>query len=213
MREVDFLPERIRRQRRRWRRMLRQGYLLAACVATMGALTYVRQGHLVRAEGQLVALSERAQNIQRQIAMIPHVQRQMADLLIKKRIDAELGSRADCTGVLAELCRLAPPNITLISLELRTVNLRVSPVRPSRRSSFRSAVAAGAKSPNRAATTVRRVRLMLTGLAPTDMDVANLIGQLSASCLFEDVNMGYAKTVTFQDRSAKEFQASCYLAK
>ena len=213
MREVDFLPERIRRQRRRWRRLLRQGYLLAACVATMVALTYVRQGQLVRAEGQVVALSERAQNIQRQIAMIPDVQRQMADLLIKKRIDAELGSRADCTGVLAELCQLAPPNITLISLELRTVNLRVSPVKPSRRSSLRSAVAAPAKSPNRAATTVRRVRLMLTGLAPTDVDVANLIGQLSASCLFEDVNMGYAKTVTFQSRSAKEFQASCYLAK
>lgn len=210
MREVDFLPERIRRQRRRWRRLLRQGYLLAACVATMGALTYVRQGHLVRAEGQLVALSERAQNIQRQIAMIPDVERQMADLLIKKRIDAELGSRADCTGVLAELCRLAPPNITLVSLELKTVNLRVS---PSKRSSFRSAVVAGARSPDRATQTVRRVRLMLTGLAPTDVDVANLIGQLSASCLFEDVNMGYAKTVTFQRRSAKEFQASCYLAK
>lgn len=179
----------------------------------MVALTYVRQGQLVRAEGQVVALSERAQNIQRQIAMIPDVQRQMADLLIKKRIDAELGSRADCTGVLAELCRLAPPNITLISLELRTVNLPVSPVKPSQRSSFRSAVPARANSPGRSAATVRRVRLMLTGLAPTDVDVANLIGQLSASCLFEDVNMGYAKTVMFQSRSAKEFQASCYLAK
>ena len=54
---------------------------------------------------------------------------------------------------------------------------------------------------------------MLTGMAPTDVDVANFIGQLSASCLFKNVNMGYAKTVTFQRRSAKEFQASCYLAK
>ncbi len=60
---------------------------------------------------------------------------------------------------------------------------------------------------------VRRVRVVLAGLAPTDVDVANFIGQLSASPLFENVNMGYAKTVRFRGRSAREFQASCYLAK
>jgi hypothetical protein len=59
--------------------------------------------------------------------------------------------------------------------------------------------------------TVKRVRLMLTGIAPGDVDVANFIGQLSASPLVEDVNMGYAKTVEFRGRLAREFQASCYI--
>ena len=58
---------------------------------------------------------------------------------------------------------------------------------------------------------VRRIRLTVTGLSPTDVDVANFIGQLSASPLFEDVNIGYTKTINHQDRSARQFQASCYL--
>ncbi len=211
MREVDFLPESIRRQRLRRRRLARQGYLLAACAVAMGALTYVRQGRLARAQGQLTALTERARNLQHQVAMIPEVERQMADLLIKKRIDEELGSRADCTGVLAELCRVAPLNVSLVSLELKTVELRVKEVKPSGRTS-RSAVAAAGKSSDGAAPPVRRVRLMLGGLAPTDVDVANFIGQLSASCLFDDVTMGYVKTVTFRERPARQFQARCYLA-
>ena len=210
MYQVDFLPRRIHQQRVRRRRLVRQGWLLAVCVLAMGLLTHVRRGRIANAQSQLAVLAERADNLQRQISMIPAVEGQMADLLIKKRIDGELGSRADCTGVLAELCRVVPPNMALIALELKTVELRAAPVKTTHRPS-----ASGARSKLRPQPggTVRRVRLMLTGLAPTDVDVANFIGQLSASCLFEDVNMGYAKTEGFRGRSAREFKANCYLAR
>ena len=59
--------------------------------------------------------------------------------------------------------------------------------------------------------TRKRLRLVLTGLAPGDVDVANFIGQLSGSPVFEDVNMGYARNVEFNGRLAREFQASCYV--
>jgi len=48
-------------------------------------------------------------------------------------------------------------------------------------------------------------------MAPTDVDVANFIGQLAGSRLFEGVNMGYARNVTFRSRSARQFQVSCYV--
>ena len=59
----------------------------------------------------------------------------------------------------------------------------------------------------------RRIRLVLTGLAPSDIDVANFIGQLASSPLFEDVNMGYAKTVFHENYEAREFQASCFIVR
>jgi Tfp pilus assembly protein PilN len=61
--------------------------------------------------------------------------------------------------------------------------------------------------------TVKRVQLLVTGLAPSDVDVANFIGHLSASPLFEDVNMGYAKNVVVRGRTAREFQATCFVAR
>ncbi len=208
MKQADFLPERIIRQRSQRQRLIRQGYLLSACVLCMIALAYVRGGRIAHARGELALLDERTVSQQRLIEKIPPLERQMAGLLIKKQIDNELGSRTDCTAVLAELCRLMPVNMSLVSLELKTVEDRIG------REQFGGASrSARGTSKNRSQNAIRRVRLVLSGLAPTDVDVANFIGQLSASPLFEDVNMGYVKTMSFRGRAAREFQASCYLVK
>ena len=210
MKEADFLPEWLRQQRARRKRLIRQGHLLVICVGCMALLTCVRQAWVSDARAALVGIHERAEAQKRLIARIPPLERQMADLLIKKQIDGELGSRTDCTAMLAELCHLMPRNMSLVSLELKPVEIRLEPDRPRKRTARRPVGGGG----NRAAEKlVRRVRVVLAGLTPTDVDVANFIGQLSASPLFENVNMGYAKTVRFRGRSAREFQASCYLAK
>lgn len=202
MKPVEFLPERIREQRQRRRRLIRQGYLLAVCLLALVALTYIRQARLTYARAEMGGLEERARNLQRQVEMIAPLEQQMADLLIKKRIEDELGSRIDCSVLLAELCRITPPNMSLVSLELKQVDVPDG-AEPT----------AGGRAAAPGRNTVRRVHLVLTGLAPTDVDLANFIGQLSASCLLEDVNMGYARTATFRERTAREFQASCYLAR
>lgn len=209
MKEADFLPEWLQQQRVRRKRLIRQGQLLAICMACMALLTCVRQAWISEARATLTGIHDRAEAQDRLIAQIPPLERQMADLLIKKQIDSELGSRTDCTAMLAELCHLMPRNMSLASLELKPVEIRVEPDHPAKlktRRPVRGDRRAGVKL-------VRRVRVVLAGLAPTDVDVANFIGQLSASPLFENVNMGYAKTVRFRGRSAREFQASCYLAK
>lgn len=211
MRELDFLPERVRQQRARRGRLLRQGYLLAGCVVAMAGLTYVRQGRIASARGELAALDARGEALQQQVGMIPALERQMSELLIRKRIDEELGGRTDCTAVLAELARVMPRSVVLVSMELRTVEMDLEGARPGPRPGQEATLATGKKAPA-PVKAVRRASLVLTGLAATDVDVANFIGQLSASCLFEDVHMGYAKTVTFRGRAAREFQASCYLA-
>ncbi len=211
MNEIEFLPDRIRRQRDRRGRLVRTGYLLAACVLAMIALTVIRHYRIAAARADLASLGERAANVERQVGAIAPLERQMADLLIKKRIDAQLGSRADCTAALAELCRIMPPNLALSTLELETVDVREDPEQTRGAAVHRSARLAVAAGPRRKGRAVRRLRLVITGLAPSDVDVANFIGQLSASCLFEDVNMGYARTVNFHHRTARQFEASCYL--
>ena len=209
MREADFLPEWLRQQRVRRKRLIRQGQLLAICVACMALLTCARQAWISEARATLAGIHDRAEDQNRLIAQIPPLERQMADLLVKKQIDSELGSRTDCTAMLAELCHLMPRNMSLASLELKPVEVTIEPDHPAKRKA-RPGRGGGSRS---TAKVVRRVRVVLAGLAPTDVDVANFIGQLSASPLFENVNMGYAKTVRFRGRSAREFQAGCYLAK
>jgi Tfp pilus assembly protein PilN len=212
MSEIEFLPERVRCQRQRQRRLVRAGWLLGACAAAMAALTYARHGRIAEARAAAAALSDRAANVRHQAGMLAPLQRQLADLMVSKRIDAELGSRTGCPAVLAELCRLTPENVVLVSLELKPVQVRpgADGSGDRRHRSSRAAAAAAAEGGD---GPVRRQQLLLTGMAPTDVDVANFIGQLSASCLFQDVNLSYARTAAYRGRSAREFRASCYLVK
>ena len=207
MNDIEFLPENVRSRRATRGRLVRMGWLLALCLLGMVGLTVIRQGRISSARADLATLSCRSEEVRTQVAMVAPLEKQMADLLIKKRIDEELGGRTDCTAILAELCKLMPNNLALVSLDLESVEELVELDDGNRNRSGRAS--SGGRSRNR--TTRKRCRVVLTGLAPSDVDVANFIGQLSSSCLFDDVNMGYARTVEFSGRLAREFRASFYL--
>lgn len=208
MQNIDFLPEKIKQQRARRRRLVRQGYLLVVCLISLGVLGYIRHGRINKAQAQLVLLDERVKNVRQQLAMREDLERQQAELLIKKRIDDLLGSRVDTLDLLAELERVLPATVSLTSLKIEAMDVRV-PIKPVK-------VEAGQTVPGtqrQRERTIRRVRLLLTGLAPTDVAVANFIGQLSASPVFEDVNMGYTKNVIFENHVARQFQTSCHVVR
>jgi Tfp pilus assembly protein PilN len=132
----------------------------------------------------------------------------LADLMIKGRIEQQLGRRVGTLHVLGELQRVLPESMTLTNLTMETVEVPVLVDPAQRRNSSGLAIPRGKAQRE---MTVKRVRLTITGMAPTDVDVANFIGQLAGSRLFEDVSMGYAKTEPFRDRNARKFQANCYL--
>jgi len=215
MEKIDFLPERIRNQRARGKRLVRQAYLLGLCIAAMAVLAYDRQARISNAQGELVLLTGRSANVQRQLAMLGMLESEQAELYLKKRINDHLGSRVKTLVVLAELERLMPEGIALTNLHVETMDVS-TPIFPvgTRNASARAAAAPAPEAdPKTPQNVVKRRRVVITGLAPTDVDVANFIGQLASSKLFEEVTMGYAKNVVFRGRSAREFQTSCYVVR
>jgi Tfp pilus assembly protein PilN len=214
MLNIDFLPDRIRVQRARRRRLIRQGYLLAVCVGALAFLAYVRQGRLASAKAELDLLSERAQNARRQLRIRDDLEREEAKLALKKRIDDQLGSRVSVRDIVAEISRLLPRSTSLTRLDVEAMEVPVD-VESARRAgrSGRARSAGRPRGGDSRYRMVKRVRLSITGLAPNDVDVANFIGQLAACPLFEEVHMGYAKTVEFRGREAREFQTKCYVVR
>ena len=204
---IDFLPERIKQHRARRARLVRQGYLLALCIAGLVGMGYLREGRINFAQAELTSLSNRAETIQQQLAIRSALEAQQADLMIVKRIDETLGSRASSVEILSELSRILPACMALTSVNMETMDLRTNKALTLNPAAQANA-AANAKGP-----AVKRIRLFITGVSPTDVDVANFIGQLSASPLFEDVNMGYTRNTLFRNRQAREFQASCYIVR
>lgn len=214
MYNVDFLPKRIIVQRARRQRLIRHSYLVAVCVAGLGLLGYWRHDRLHQARGGLQEVTEQSRHVQTRLHILDSLERQQAELMIKKRISDQLGSRVNTLDVMAELQHLLPTSMALSNLSLETMEVRVPVTRTrSGRTNTSLRVSPAGVQARKDEKVLHRVRLVLTGLAPTDVDVANFIGQLSASKLFEDVTMGYAKNVSFRGRSAREFRASCYVAR
>jgi Tfp pilus assembly protein PilN len=209
MNNLDFLPERIRKQRSGRRRLVRQAYLLALCAASLVVLGYIRQGQVATARADVALLEECVTNLQQQTARREVLADQLQELAIKKQVEEHLGSRITAQLVLAELHHQMPPSTFLTSLELETMEIQVG----RKAAANVSARATVAGTGDHKTDSVKRMRLTLVGMAPSDVEVANFIGQLSASPLFEDVTMGYTKNVTYKGRTAREFRASCYVVR
>jgi len=208
--EIDFLPERIKEQRRRRRMLIRQGFLMALCLVGLGVMAYVFQSRVDKAGRELEILRSRGKALQSQMALRDELNQQLADLMIKGRIEEQLGRRVSTLDVMGELQRVLPESIALTNLTMETVEVPVLMDPTERRNASNQAVTRKGSGKGK---TVKRVKVVLTGMAPTDVDVANFIGQLAGSRLFEDVSMGYAKTENFRNRSARKFQANCFLTK
>ena len=207
---VDFLPERIRIQRAQRARTIRHGHLLAITVVALAVLGYLNQQRVARAQEHLVMLDDQAVNMKRQLETLGELRQQLAGLMIKGRIDSQLGSRINATDVLRELARILPESIALTNLDLEATGILVEVGRVGGAVSSARAIPAAPKPRGKV---VRRVKVVLTGLSPNNVDVANFIADVSASPLFEDVNMGYTKNMVFRGRFAKQFQASFYVAR
>lgn len=205
--EIDFLPERLKTQRLRRRRILRQAGLLSLAAAGVVVWACFSDGRVATAQARLDMLRDRCGNAQKLLAQRADLQRQQAELLIKERISQRLGSRADALEVMSELERLLPPQVSLINLSLDAVQVSVPVVAPVVRGGPVRAEGLPRES------TVRRLRLVITGIAPSDVDVANFIAQLPTSPLFEDVNMGYVRSLVLQNCRAREFQVSCHVVR
>lgn len=200
MENLDFLPERTRVQRRRRVFLIRQGYLTVLVVAVLAVIGYTRQGSVQKAQAALDNVNSQQTQLQRQVSLRQDLERQLGEFQVLKRINDDLGSRVSALDMLAELDKILPRNMALTNLSFEAVQVQETLKQND-----------PARATNGNTITVKRVRLMLTGIAPTDLDVANFIGQLSASPLLEDVNMGYTRTVEHQGHLAREFQASCYI--
>ncbi len=189
MHDIDFLPSSVRAQRSRRRRRFRQINIAVIVAALLILGGVARQQSVSAVQQRLDAVESEVHSIQSQVALREQLEREWSELLRKQEIDSHLGSRLTARDVLAELGNLLPESMALSTLTLETTT------------------EVGGRNVR------RRIRLTITGLAPSDVQVANFVGRMSASPLFDDVSMGYAKQTTVQGRIGREFLASCYVAK
>ena len=218
MNGIDFLPRRVKVQRQRIERIKRQVAYLMLFALVLGAWGWANETRIAEANERLADSQREQTHLAATLSAVPGLTAELAAGQIQSRISRELGSRLPINVVLAEMARLLPPSASLTGLKYSTVNIaaEASGRKARTRANGREKGAGPKGDAESDETTIagRRVRLEITGVTPRDVDVANIVAELSACPLLSDVTMGYSKTVDLdrKRRKGRSFQVNCLMA-
>jgi hypothetical protein len=196
MREVEFLPQwyPTALRRRAWFRA--QTWATVAIVIGTGLFLLMQRRTLYAAEVDRHAASAELAETRGKVRELDQQVRLQADLLDKQNLVAQLGVPVELSRVLAEVGECMPAEMTLDEVNVSTVEADRSIVeqqrsRPGKREVAREPIA---KS--------RKLRVQITGVAPSDSQVYGFFGQLTDRRFLDNVRL---------DRTSERRTESCVM--
>jgi hypothetical protein len=157
-------------------------------------------------------VNQRFEEAAKRLEQLDVLQRRKEAMVRKAQVSAALIERIPRSVVLAELVNNMPATLSLVDMNLSTRTLQTAP-RPTTalqqaRQKRAAASAAADPLPELPQT---EVSMYLIGLAPTDVEVAQFMTALSASFLFDDVNLIFSEEDYVDDRAMRRFRVEITL--
>jgi Tfp pilus assembly protein PilN len=196
---INFLPawyaQRRAQARRRQRHLIVCGVMvLVMAWAWMGLRTQAEQ-----VEMQKVALEQRATAVDAQSRHLAELQREHDALAERVRRYREASRPIDLHRINAVLAELTPSPIFLRGLSAELVARKKKSANPEPV----DARSAGGEI----STETRRIILIdLEGTAPSNVEIANYVGRLSATPLFQEVKMIHARQGEVGEAATRQFK-------
>ncbi len=202
MRNVDFLPETYRQERRRYRQRLRQLSLAAAGLCLLAFWLGVDEVRVRRARGHVEYLQRQNDIVQAGLDQMAKLQSEQTVLLDKYRLLNELQSPISSVESLLRIARLLPDHVAV-----RRVQIVCGTAAGSAGMDGTKAVAAVTGGERQAAAPAGP-RVALCGIAMSQVDIAVLVGQLSGCREFANVRLDYSKAAEVASRQVQEFRVT-----
>jgi len=235
MKEIDFLPEWYKSDKRRTASYRTQCVVLGGIFAIMMVWNYFATGSISRAEAEIARISAGIAGAQGATHRYGQFKGQISEMQKKAATIEDIDSRIDVASVLAELSYLVSRPAVLSSVELTAEKFMdaASGGRSKRGGGLVRAVRG--KSNEQAGLPLGDVKfkVVIRGIAPDSSDVAALICKLEDSAYFFQVVPSYSRDMQIKvgtkgsqrssdievsdrrpavDIRASEFEISCYLA-
>jgi len=235
MKEIDFLPEWYKSDKRRRASYRMQCIVLGSIFAIMMVWNYFAVGSISRAEAEIARIASGSAGSQDATASFAQLKGQISELQKKAATIENIDSRIDVASVLAELSFLIARPTVLSSVELTAEKFRDSLSGRGAKRGGGLVRAVRSKSNEQAGLPLGDVKfkVVIRGVAPESSDVAGLICKLEDSAYFFQVVPSYSRDTQIRagstaarrssdlesrkrkaavDIRASEFEISCYLA-
>jgi len=209
VKDIDFLPHWYRQARHRRDLRISRVWLGMIGLCALGIWLAAGNLQMDQAQARLDHLTDQNQTIQKGLDLMAELETEQTGLLVRYELAQELSPRRSCVEILSKLAELIPPQVSLKELEV------ISKVVEDRAKSGDKLTTLAAKisgktsseaSPSKRRTIEMTVNIV--GLAPSEMDVAILVGQLGSCRDFLQVRLEYCKASTIEQCRGYSFKAT-----
>jgi len=196
VRDLEFLPVWYAELTHRRRQVMLQVWGSVVVAVALVAWLLLAGRNVQVAHTTYSSLTSQVKQAGRQLHQVNELAMKEKRLLEQQRTQATLGENVEATRLLGSLGAMMPPGMSLTAFAFDTDEATVSPGGGN----LARAALGGAPGIE------RRMRVRLTGVAPTDVDVATFINELYRVPFFEQVTMQYAKDRREQGHLMREFE-------
>ncbi len=206
---VNFLPGWYVADRRRRAARKRQMVLAVVLIGAMGMLWHQSRQQAEQLSLYRDSLAAQLQAAEGQITEMVKLQQARAELSRQVNIYRQLALPINFSQVSGTVAALTPEDVFLEELEVRTEQLRekrvVAVANADRRGRRRNA------KPQTIVETRTIITVDIRGIAPSDVAIANFVGQLAACDLFQNVKMVYSRQGKIGNAITRQFYISMHI--
>jgi Tfp pilus assembly protein PilN len=211
MATINFVPDDYVQQRHASRANVLYLMLLMAMLGAIGITFGFIKMRQRAVQTELVQLNERMAKAQQQIAQLEDLKEKSKTMMKTMVMTAELLEPVPRSIVLASLTNDLPSGVSLLEfgLEEKETQIVRSVSKSAGGSQYKnkSAAASAPAEPQKNVST----NLQIKGIAPSDIQVAGFIANLSNSILFDQVSLVESKEVEIEKIKYREFRLSAVI--
>jgi Tfp pilus assembly protein PilN len=211
MATINFVPDDYVQQRHASRANVLYLMLLMAMLGAIGITFGFIKMRQRAVQTELVQLNDRMAKAQQQIAQLEELKEKSKTMMKTMVMTAELLEPVPRSIVLASLTNDLPSGVSLLEfgLEEKETQIVRSVSKPSGGSQYqnKSAAASAPAEPQKKVST----NLQIKGIAPSDIQVAGFIANLSNSILFDQVSLVESKEVEIEKIKYREFRLNALI--
>ncbi len=223
---MNFLPEDyIERRIERRTNMICVSMFVVVLLGLIGAFV-VSDRHRQSVRHQQVQVNDEYTEAAKKLEQLTSLEGSKQQMLDKARLTGALLEPVPRTFLFAELINRMPSTLSLFDcvMETKKVPVKRAPVgaktalgakaaaKPTDGKAAATAAKPGAKpGESKEAAPETTVRIALTGVAPTDEQVAQYISRLQDSPLLKDVNLMYSEEMVIDTQLMRKFMVEMYL--
>lgn len=193
-REVNFLPASYIRKQERRQQIIRQAGLISVVVVLLVGWWMVQRGQTAAMQRYADTLEKSVLAQRDQMKVYAVLEAEQRDLLHRVKVQRQLAQPISHTQILATLTQVTPSSVAVTEMTIEHEQPRQSRSRSKRQAAKQTAAASR-----------DLLRMAFTGIAPSDLVIANLLTALKSHELFDDVKLRYARAIEVDGIAGRQF--------